>query len=93
MIKLMIVVVMAFTLCWLPFNVLMVVGDQFPEVYMLPYINFVYFACHWLSMSHAAYNPLIYIWMNGKGQWHSVYATDYRLFSTVVDYANFAQKL
>ncbi|CAL1263276.1 unnamed protein product [Larinioides sclopetarius] len=66
MVKMMIVCVFVFTLCWLPFNSLMVVGDQYPELYNLPNIIYLWFACHWLAMSHACYNPAIYCWMNEK---------------------------
>ncbi|XP_071039784.1 RYamide receptor isoform X2 [Parasteatoda tepidariorum] len=66
MIKMMIVCVFVFTLCWLPFNSLMVIGDQYPELYNLPNIMYLWFACHWLAMSHACYNPAIYCWMNEK---------------------------
>ncbi|KAG8174766.1 hypothetical protein JTE90_024232 [Oedothorax gibbosus] len=66
MVKMMIVCVFVFTLCWLPFNSLIVIGDQYPELYNLPNIIYLWFACHWLAMSHAAYNPVIYFWMNEK---------------------------
>lgn len=66
MVKMMIACVTAFTLCWLPFNTLVVVGDQYPEIFLLESIAYIWFACHWLAMSHAAYNPLIYIWMNSR---------------------------
>ncbi|CAG2163203.1 unnamed protein product, partial [Oppiella nova] len=66
MIKMMITCVATFTLCWLPFNILIIVGDEYKEIYEYKDIIFVWFACHWLSMSHACYNPLIYIWMNGR---------------------------
>lgn len=66
MVKMMIVCVCVFTLCWLPFNSLMVIGDQYPELYELPDIIYLWFACHWLAMSHTCYNPGIYCWMNEK---------------------------
>lgn len=66
MVKMMIVCVCVFTLCWLPFNSLMVIGDQYPELWELPNIIYLWFACHWLAMSHTCYNPAIYCWMNEK---------------------------
>ncbi|XP_067136190.1 LOW QUALITY PROTEIN: RYamide receptor-like [Centruroides vittatus] len=66
MIKMMITCVTAFTLCWLPLNTLVVIGDQYPQIYTLSGIVYVWFACHWLAMSHACYNPFIYCWMNTK---------------------------
>ena len=62
----MITCVMAFTLCWLPFNALLVIGDQYPQIYNYAGIYYVWFACHFLAMSHACYNPLIYMWMNSR---------------------------
>ncbi|XP_023224282.1 RYamide receptor-like [Centruroides sculpturatus] len=66
MIKMMITCVTAYSLCWLPLNTFVLVGDQHPEIYKLPEIIYVWFVCHWLAMSHTCYNPLIYCWMNTK---------------------------
>lgn len=65
MVKMMITCVATFTLCWLPFNILIVLGDRY-NVYEYEHIEYVWFACHWLAMSHASYNPIIYIWMNAR---------------------------
>lgn len=66
MIKMMIACVAAFLLCWLPLNLFIVVSEQYPDVYDLNGIGYVWFVCHWLAMSHTCYNPLIYFWMNAK---------------------------
>ncbi|XP_064457153.1 RYamide receptor-like [Ornithodoros turicata] len=66
MIKMMIACVAAFLLCWLPLNIFIVVSDQHPEIYELAAIGYIWFICHWLAMSHACYNPIIYFWMNAK---------------------------
>ncbi|XP_038104077.1 RYamide receptor isoform X3 [Culex quinquefasciatus] len=58
----MVTVVIVFTICWFPFNFLMVV-DVDPGWYLLPYI---WFAFHWLAMSHSCYNPIIYCYMNAR---------------------------
>nr|XP_029710436.1 RYamide receptor-like [Aedes albopictus] len=62
MIKMMVTVVIVFTICWLPFNFLMIVNvdDSWD---LLPY---VWFAFHWLAMSHSCYNPIIYCYMNAR---------------------------
>ncbi|XP_055618723.1 RYamide receptor-like isoform X2 [Toxorhynchites rutilus septentrionalis] len=62
MIKMMVTVVIVFTICWLPFNSLMVV-DVDTSWNLLPY---VWFAFHWLAMSHSCYNPIIYCYMNAR---------------------------
>ncbi|XP_076349058.1 RYamide receptor-like [Tachypleus tridentatus] len=66
MVKMMFIVATVFTLCWLPFNILIVVGDQDQSIWWHKHIQYVWFVCHWLAMSHASYNPIIYCWMNFK---------------------------
>ncbi|XP_013779266.1 RYamide receptor-like [Limulus polyphemus] len=66
MVKMMIMVVTVFTFCWLPFNILIVVGDQDQSIWWYKHIQYVWFVCHWLAMSHTSYNPIIYCWMNFK---------------------------
>uniref|UniRef100_A0A182J7T8 G-protein coupled receptors family 1 profile domain-containing protein n=1 Tax=Anopheles atroparvus TaxID=41427 RepID=A0A182J7T8_ANOAO len=56
-------VVAAFVVCWLPFNAFMLAPLDDPTWPPLPYL---YFAFHWLAMSHCCYNPLIYCYMNAK---------------------------
>lgn len=66
MIKMMITVVIIFTLCWLPFNILMALGTKDGDFWKLPGMLYIWFVCHWLAMSHACYNPIIYCWMNAR---------------------------
>ncbi|KAK3919157.1 RYamide receptor [Frankliniella fusca] len=66
MVTMMITVVAAFTICWLPFNMLVTVwtyNDSLSDQQWLPEL---YFAFHWLAMSHSCLNPLIYCWMNAR---------------------------
>ncbi|XP_014599240.1 PREDICTED: neuropeptide Y receptor isoform X1 [Polistes canadensis] len=64
MVKMMITVVLVFTMCWLPFNVFHIALDFDKSLYNWSGLPFVWAALHWLSMSHSCYNPVIYCWMN-----------------------------
>ncbi|KAG8315405.1 neuropeptide Y receptor activity protein [Homalodisca vitripennis] len=66
MIKMMVVVVVVFTVCWLPLNVLNLVWESNPSISSWSGLPFLWFAFHWLAMSHTCYNPVIYCWMNSR---------------------------
>uniref|UniRef100_A0A147BFV4 Putative neuropeptide y receptor n=2 Tax=Ixodes ricinus TaxID=34613 RepID=A0A147BFV4_IXORI len=66
MIKMMIMVVTVFMLCWFPLNAYILLSDLNPDINSYEYIRYIYFVIHWLAMSHASYNPFIYCWMNAK---------------------------
>ncbi|XP_041364358.1 neuropeptide Y receptor type 2-like [Gigantopelta aegis] len=57
-------VVTLFVICWLPLHVLKIVIDLDPRVldslddYTLDYL---FFMCHWIGVSHAFVNPIIYV--------------------------------
>ncbi|XP_055343290.1 RYamide receptor-like [Paramacrobiotus metropolitanus] len=75
MTKMMVVVVLLYVISWLPLNVYIVLSEQYGNTMgCYRYIHFVWFACHWLAMSHATYNPIIYFWMNYKFRAGFVYA-------------------
>ncbi|CAG0919366.1 unnamed protein product [Notodromas monacha] len=65
-IKMMLMVVLVYTLCWIPQHTLTILGDAHEAIWAYDQIAWVWFACHWLSMSHTCYNPIIYCWMNAK---------------------------
>ncbi|XP_023934667.1 tachykinin-like peptides receptor 99D isoform X2 [Bicyclus anynana] len=65
-VKMMIVVVVIFAVCWLPFHVYFVVTSYYPNVVNYPYIQEIYLGIYWLAMSNSMYNPIIYCWMNSK---------------------------
>ncbi|XP_060526691.1 RYamide receptor-like [Cylas formicarius] len=62
MIKMMVIVVCVYTICWLPYNVLLMTLDSIEETIM----PFIYFPTHALAMSHTCYNPIIYCYMNAR---------------------------
>ncbi|XP_005180165.3 RYamide receptor isoform X1 [Musca domestica] len=65
MIKMMVTVVIVFTMCWLPFNILsLLLNDE--EVRSWGALPYAWFAVHWLAMSHSCYNPIIYCYMNAR---------------------------
>ncbi|XP_034943703.1 tachykinin-like peptides receptor 99D isoform X4 [Chelonus insularis] len=65
-VKMMIVVVVIFAVCWLPFHVYFIVTPYLPEVTNEPYIQELFLAIYWLAMSNSMYNPIIYCWMNSR---------------------------
>ncbi|XP_071443044.1 tachykinin-like peptides receptor 99D [Hetaerina americana] len=65
-VKMMIVVVSIFAICWLPFHVYFIVSSLFPQINNSSYIQEVFLAIYWLAMSNSMYNPIIYCWMNSR---------------------------
>ncbi|XP_078053409.1 tachykinin-like peptides receptor 99D isoform X1 [Augochlora pura] len=65
-VKMMIVVVVIFAVCWLPFHVYFIVVSYLPEITNKPYIQEVFLGIYWLAMSNSMYNPIIYCWMNSR---------------------------
>ncbi|KAG5313887.1 TLR2 protein, partial [Acromyrmex insinuator] len=65
-VKMMIVVVVIFAVCWLPFHMYFIVTSYLPEITNEPYIQEVFLGIYWLAMSNSMYNPIIYCWMNTR---------------------------
>lgn len=40
--------------------------ENYPELSQWIGMPYLWFACHWLAMSHSCYNPFIYCWMNAR---------------------------
>ncbi|XP_050070272.1 tachykinin-like peptides receptor 99D isoform X1 [Anopheles maculipalpis] len=65
-VKMMMIVVIIFAVCWLPFQIYFILTSYYPELTKKPYIQEVYLAIYWLAMSNSMYNPIIYCWMNSR---------------------------
>ncbi|CAG0879121.1 unnamed protein product [Darwinula stevensoni] len=65
-VKMMIFIVLAFAICWLPYHVYFIVISVDPGINDLPYIQELYLAIYWLAMSNSMYNPMIYCWRNQR---------------------------
>ncbi|XP_076393375.1 RYamide receptor-like isoform X1 [Megachile rotundata] len=66
MVKMIVTVVIVFTICWLPYNILMLIIDNNEALSNWSGLPLIWMALHWLAMSHSCYNPVIYCWMNAR---------------------------
>ncbi|XP_060782299.1 substance-K receptor isoform X2 [Neoarius graeffei] len=65
-VKMMIVVVTTFAICWLPYHIYFILGSFKKDIYNQHYIQQVYLAIFWLAMSSTMYNPIIYCCLNQR---------------------------
>lgn len=65
-IKMLIIVVVVFGICWLPLQTYNIIHVTWPEINEYIYINIIWFFCDWLAMSNSCYNPFIYGIYNEK---------------------------
>ncbi|XP_030372116.1 RYamide receptor [Scaptodrosophila lebanonensis] len=65
-IKMLIIVVIIFGLCWLPLQLYNILHVTMPEINEYHFISIVWFFCDWLAMSNSCYNPFIYGIYNEK---------------------------
>ncbi|XP_066534345.1 substance-K receptor [Hoplias malabaricus] len=65
-VKMMIVVVTTFAICWLPYHIYFILGSFKRDIYNEHYIQQVYLAIFWLAMSSTMYNPIIYCCLNQR---------------------------
>ncbi|NWT62565.1 NK1R protein, partial [Erythrocercus mccallii] len=65
-VKMMIIVVCTFALCWLPYHVYFTLQYLRPEWYLRPAAQQLYLAVMWLAMSSTMYNPIIYCCLNDR---------------------------
>ncbi|CAH1245963.1 TACR3 [Branchiostoma lanceolatum] len=62
-VKMMVIVVVTFCVCWLPYHVYFLLDSSYKE---WKHIQQVYLAVFWLAMSNSMYNPFIYCWLNQR---------------------------
>lgn len=65
-VKMMIIVVVTFALCWLPYHAYFIVTGLSKSLSKWKYIQQVYLAVLWLAMSSTMYNPIIYCCLNSR---------------------------
>lgn len=65
-VKMMIVVVTTFAICWLPYHIYFILGSFSRDIYKQHYIQQVYLSIFWLAMSSTMYNPIIYCCLNQR---------------------------
>ena len=65
-VKMFIVVVIIFCVCWLPYHAYFIYTYHDKEVVTEPYIQHVYLGFYFLAMANAMINPLIYYGMNAR---------------------------
>lgn len=65
-VKMMIVVVCTFAICWLPFHIFFILPYIKPDLYSKKFIQQIYLAIMWLAMSSTMYNPIIYCCLNDR---------------------------
>ena len=59
-VQMLILVVVIFSLCWLPYHLYFLASMCRPEINQYKYINLIFLVAHWLAMSNSCYNPFIY---------------------------------
>ncbi|XP_022117160.2 RYamide receptor [Pieris rapae] len=65
-IKMLVLVVALFAICWLPLQSYLLLQTLFPSINEYKYINVLFFCFDWLAMSNSCYNPFIYAIYNEK---------------------------
>ncbi|CAH1794500.1 unnamed protein product [Owenia fusiformis] len=65
-VKMMIVIVAIFAVCWFPMHLYYIIVYHFPDLTLQPFVQHLYLVFYWLAMSNSMYNPLVYCWMNQR---------------------------
>ncbi|XP_035281116.1 neuromedin-K receptor-like isoform X2 [Anguilla anguilla] len=65
-VKMMIIVVLTFAFCWMPYHIYFIVTGLNKLLTKWKYIQQVYLSVMWLAMSSTMYNPIIYCCVNSR---------------------------
>ena len=65
-VKMLVVLIVIFGVCWLPYHVYFLYSYHYPDVRSLPYIQHVFLGFYWCAMAHSMVNPIVYYFMNPK---------------------------
>ncbi|XP_048001553.1 tachykinin-like peptides receptor 86C isoform X2 [Leguminivora glycinivorella] len=65
-VRMFVLVVMVFALCWLPYHAYFVLVYHHQRLASAPVAQHVYLLFYWLAMANSMFNPLIYYWMSNK---------------------------
>ncbi|XP_012145303.1 tachykinin-like peptides receptor 86C [Megachile rotundata] len=65
-VKMFIIVVTIFAICWLPYQAIFIFLYHHRHFTETSYIQHVYLSFYWFAMSNAMVNPIIYYWMNNR---------------------------
>ncbi|XP_051947381.1 neuromedin-K receptor-like [Xyrauchen texanus] len=65
-VKMMVIVVVTFAICWLPYHAYFIVTGLNRKLNKWTFIQQVYLSVLWLSMSSSMYNPIIYCCLNSR---------------------------
>ncbi|XP_037084403.1 tachykinin-like peptides receptor 86C [Pollicipes pollicipes] len=65
-VRMFIIVVTTFAVCWLPYQAYFVYVYHDSSLARADFVQHLFLAFYWLAMSYAMVNPLIYFWMNKR---------------------------
>ncbi|CAH1635702.1 unnamed protein product [Spodoptera littoralis] len=65
-VRMFVLVVMVFALCWLPYHAYFVLTYHYQSLASAPFAQHIYLFFYWLAMANSMFNPLIYYWMSNK---------------------------
>ncbi len=66
LVRMFMVVVTLFVICWLPYHGFFVYQFINDQVVSYKHIRHIYLSFYWLAMSNTMINPLVYYYMNSR---------------------------